>query len=73
VDASVQASRNRDQADTDETILVIGHLTYTGTGWHTTGDALLANTAAAIARERARVAREESTRLHAAANALAAA
>jgi hypothetical protein len=60
VDASVQASRNRDQADTDETILVIGHLTYTGTGWHTTGDALLANTAAAQARERQRIAREET-------------
>jgi hypothetical protein len=73
VDPSAHSFHDRDQADTDETILVIGHLTYTGTGWHTTGDALLANTAAAQARERARVAREESTRLHAAANALAAA
>jgi hypothetical protein len=43
------------------TILVIGHLTYTDTGWHTTGDALLANTAAAIARERLAIAREEAT------------
>jgi hypothetical protein len=73
VDGSAHPSHDRDHADPDETILVIGHLTYTGTGWHTTGDALLANTAAAQARERQAIAREESTRLHAAANALAAA
>jgi hypothetical protein len=60
VDASAHPPHDRDQAETDETILVIGHLTYTGTGWHTTGDALLANTAAAIARERQAIAREES-------------
>jgi hypothetical protein len=59
VDAGVHPSHDRDQADTDETILVIGHLTYTGTGWHTTGDALLANTAAAQARERQATARQE--------------
>ncbi|HET8662585.1 MAG TPA: replication initiator [Micromonosporaceae bacterium] len=34
-------------------------LTYAGTGWHTTGDALLANTAAALARDRQQTAREE--------------
>jgi hypothetical protein len=39
---------------TDETTLVINLLAYTGTGWRTTGDALLANTAAALARERHR-------------------
>ena len=31
---------------------VIAELVYAGTGWHTTGDAMLANTAAAMARER---------------------
>jgi hypothetical protein len=59
-ESGVDPHPDRDQADTDEqTILVIGHLTYTGTGWHTTGDALLANTAAAQARERQAIARQE--------------
>ncbi|WP_219502061.1 replication initiator [Nonomuraea ceibae] len=44
---------------TEETTLVIGFLTYAGTGWHTTGDQLLANTAAAQARERTRAGHEE--------------
>jgi hypothetical protein len=35
-----------------ETTVVINLLAYLGTGWKTTGDALLANTAAAMARER---------------------
>ncbi|MGP4105189.1 replication initiator [Nonomuraea sp. KM90] len=43
----------------DETTLVIGDLTYAGNGWKTTGDALLANTAAAQAREYTRAGREE--------------
>jgi replication initiator protein RepSA len=43
----------------EETTLTIGVLTYAGSGWHTTGDALLANTAAAHARERQRAGREE--------------
>ena len=30
----------------EETILVVGTFTYAGTGWKTSGDALLANTAA---------------------------
>ncbi|HEY2948264.1 MAG TPA: hypothetical protein VGJ53_07680 [Micromonosporaceae bacterium] len=34
-------------------------LSYAGVGWHTTGDALLANTAAAMARARQQAAREE--------------
>jgi len=45
--------------DDDETTLVVGALTYAGTGWRTSGDALLANTAAAKAREHRRIAREE--------------
>jgi hypothetical protein len=43
----------------EETTLVIGRLTYAGTGWKTTGDALLANTAADQARRWREVAREE--------------
>ncbi|MBB5085328.1 replication initiator, partial [Nonomuraea endophytica] len=46
---------------TEETTLIIGFLTYAGTGWHTTGDQLLANTAAAQARERTRAGREDLT------------
>jgi len=45
----------------EDTTLLVGYLSYAGTGWHTTGDALLANSAAAQARERDRVAREETT------------
>ena len=36
----------------DETTLIVGTLTFAGAGWHTIGDALLANTAAALARQR---------------------
>ncbi|SCG19223.1 hypothetical protein GA0070610_5588 [Micromonospora echinofusca] len=43
----------------DDTTLIVGLLTYAGSGWRTTGDALLANTAAAMARERHETAREE--------------
>ncbi|GIF04697.1 replication initiator [Actinoplanes siamensis] len=43
----------------DETILIVGTLTFAGVGWHTTGDALLANSAAAQARERQAIGREE--------------
>ncbi len=45
--------------DEDTTEVLISSLTYAGIGWHTTADALLANTAAAHARERRRTAREE--------------
>ncbi len=38
----------------EEPALVINTLAYVGIGWHTTGDALLANTSAAMARERRR-------------------
>ncbi|MDB5910652.1 MAG: hypothetical protein JWP34_4766, partial [Massilia sp.] len=43
----------------EETTLIIGSLTYAGTGWKTTGDALLANTAADQARKRRAIGREE--------------
>ncbi|MFU8851262.1 replication initiator [Micromonospora sp. SL1-18] len=43
----------------DATPLIVGTLTFAGVGWHTTGDALLANTAAAMARERRTTGREE--------------
>ncbi len=42
-----------------ETTLVVGTLTFAGVGWHTSGDALLANTAAAMARARHDAGREE--------------
>lgn len=45
----------------DDTTVIVGTLTFIGVGWHTTGDALLANTAAAMARERRQIAREEMT------------
>ena len=57
----------------DDTILIVGELSYTGTGWLTFGDALLANTAAAKAREYAITAREETTQLDIASLRLAAA
>jgi hypothetical protein len=43
-----------------ETTLIVGTFSYAGSGWRTIGDALLANTAAAKAREYRRVAKEES-------------
>ncbi len=48
-------------ADEDTTEIVVASLAFAGIGWHTGADALLANTAAANARERRRVAREELT------------
>jgi len=39
------------QPSTQDTVLVINFLEFVGAGWHTTGDALLANTSAALARE----------------------
>jgi hypothetical protein len=44
-----------------ETVLVINGLSYDGSGWHTSGDALLANTAADQARRRRQTAREETS------------
>ena len=43
----------------EETTLIIGNFRYAGTGWKTTGDALLANTAADLARRRREAGREE--------------
>ncbi|WP_432956199.1 replication initiator [Micromonospora haikouensis] len=43
----------------DDTTLIVGTLAFAGVGWHTTGDALLANSAAAMARERRTTGREE--------------
>lgn len=43
----------------NQTTLVLSWLTYVDAGWKTTGDALLANTAAARARERHQAARDE--------------
>ena len=50
--------RTADHAD-EETTLIIGTLTYAGTGWKTTGDALLANTAADQARKRRQAGHDE--------------
>jgi hypothetical protein len=41
------------------TTLVVNFLQYAGSGWHTTGDAMLANTSAALAREYNTLARAE--------------
>ena len=61
----VAADRHRrtgtDRAGRAAHCLVVNFLDFVGAGWHTTGDALLANTAAAKAREQRRVAREELT------------
>ena len=53
--------RSVDHYNDDETTIIINTLTYAGIGWHTTGDALLANTAAAKAREHRHTVREEMT------------
>ena len=50
--------RAADHAD-EETTLIIGTLTYAGTGWTTSGDALLANTAADQARKRRQAGHDE--------------
>jgi hypothetical protein len=42
-----------------ETTLIVGTLSFAGVGWHNTGDAMLANTAAALARSRHDTGREE--------------
>jgi hypothetical protein len=43
----------------EETTLIVGTLTFAGVGWHTSGDAFLANTAAALARARHDTGRDE--------------
>lgn len=56
---SVPEDQRQDALDV-ETVLVINGLSYDGNGWHTTGDTLLANTAADQARRRRQAAREEN-------------
>ena len=48
----------------EETTLIVRDLRYVGTGWKTTGDALLANTAADLARRRREAGREELAHEH---------
>jgi hypothetical protein len=48
----------------EDTTLIVNFLQFVGAGWHTTGDALLANTAATLARERQHVGREELAHEH---------
>ena len=43
----------------DRTVITITNLRWAGQGWRTSGDALLALSAAARAREQRRIAREE--------------
>ncbi len=50
--------RTANYAD-EETALIIGTFTYAGTGWKTSGDALLANTAADQARKRREARRDQ--------------
>lgn len=45
--------------DGDSTVITVTDLRWAGQGWRTTGDALLALSAAARAREQRRIAREE--------------
>ncbi len=51
--------RTADHLTDDDTTTIATQLGYAGIGWHTTGDAALANAAAARARERRLVARDE--------------
>jgi hypothetical protein len=51
--------QSADHSD-EETTLVVGNLSYAGTGWTTSGDALLASTAADQARKRRDAGREEN-------------
>jgi hypothetical protein len=69
-DTRIVYRRTEDQAPTDpgtvraadhpdDTTLIVGTLSFAGVGWHNNGDALLANTAAAMARARHETGREE--------------
>ena len=53
-----QPLRPQDAAD-PQTTIILATLSYAGTGWHATGDALLANTAADQARKRREAGRAE--------------
>jgi hypothetical protein len=52
-----------DRAPEHETTLVVNFLQFVGAGWHTTADALLANTSAAMAREHQQTAHHILTTL----------
>jgi hypothetical protein len=54
---------NGDQAPEHETVLVANFLQFVGAGWHTTGDAMLANASADLARCRPASATEPETAL----------
>jgi hypothetical protein len=51
---------HHEDQDSEDTRVVVTELAYQGLGWATTGDALLANTAAAMAREHRRVGLQEA-------------
>ncbi len=48
----------------EEATVVVATLTYVGSGWRSLGDQLLANTSAAMARERRRVGRIKTTSIN---------
>ena len=50
--------RTADHTD-GETVLIVGTFSFAGTGWKTSGDALLANTAADQARKRREAGRDQ--------------
>jgi hypothetical protein len=54
-------ARSRPSPGVQPTTLVVNVLQFGGAGWHTTADALLANTSAAMAREHRQAAREYLT------------
>jgi hypothetical protein len=56
-----QASGPNAEPSETSTTLVVNFLQFVGTGWHTTADAMLANTSAAMAREHQKAAREALT------------
>jgi hypothetical protein len=56
---TLTAGPEQTKPDEQPTVLIVNFLDFVGAGWHTTGDAMLANTAATKAREQRRVAREE--------------
>ena len=59
VRAATAGPESDGQADEQPTTLVVNFLQFVGAGWHTAGDAMLANTSAALARERQAAARTE--------------
>ncbi|WP_203779416.1 replication initiator [Paractinoplanes rishiriensis] len=57
------AGPEQTEAGEQPTTLVVNFLQFVGAGWHTTADALLANTSAQMAREHAETARQYLTTL----------